>query len=93
MTPFRDQLFVVLTLRRRDDQTLLTFRLLTKAHSTCALCQNRRLFRLTCLEKVSNPRQTTRDIARLGRLLRNTRDNVTHTDLITVFQGDNRAGR
>ena len=46
-----------------------------------------------CLEQVRDTRQTTGDIAGLGRLLRDTGDNVTDGDLCTIRHTDDCADR
>src|SRR5512138_529295 len=93
MTPFRNQLFVLLALLIRDDQTTLALGLLTEAHGARVLGEDRGVLRFARFEQVGNARQTTRDIASLRRLLRDTCDDVAHRDLHAVFQAHDRTRR
>src|SRR5690606_28520068 len=85
VTPLRNQLLVrIATIGRRDDQTALALGLFAEADGAADFREDRRLFRATRLKQVGNTRQTTGDVAGLRSFLRDTRDDVTDTDLCTV---------
>ena len=78
VAPLRNQLLMTLTRLIGNDEATLALGFLAEADRTGVLGHDRRLFRLASLEQVGNTRQTTRDIAGLRRLLRDTRNDVTH---------------
>ena len=57
---------------------------LAEADRTGVLRHDRRILRLAGLEQVGNTWQTTRDVTRLRRFLRNTCDDVTDGNLGAV---------
>src|SRR5690606_20567849 len=71
----------------------LALRLLTEADRTRVLGEDRRILRFARLEQIRDARQTAGDVAGLGRLLRDTRDDVADRDLRPVLEADDRAGR
>src|SRR6202035_112553 len=83
MAPLRDQLLVLVGPFVGDDQAALALGFLAETDRARALRQNRRILRLTGLEQVGDTRQTTGDVASLGRLLRDTRYDVAHGHLGT----------
>src|SRR5690606_7613299 len=89
----RDQLLVLLAVRALDDQPLLALGVLAEADHAGLLGQDRRVLRLARLEQVGHARQTTGDVAGLGRLLRDLGDHVTHAHRGAVLQVDDRARR
>src|SRR5690606_35331196 len=94
VAPLRNQLFVRLAaIGRRNHLTTLALGFLTERDGAADLRQDRRLFRTARFEQVGNTRQTTGDVAGLGSLLRDTRDNVTHIDLGTVGNTHQGVGR
>src|SRR5699024_10496356 len=66
---------------------------LTERYGPADLRQDRRLFRPAGLKQVSNPWQTTGDVARLRTRLGNTRNCVTQLDACAVSQCDQRVCR
>src|SRR5690606_24276367 len=93
VTPLRNQLLVLLTVFVGDDQAALALRLLAEADRTRVLGEDRRILRFARLEQIRDARQTAGDVAGLGRLLRDTRDDVADRDLRPVLEADDRAGR
>src|SRR5690606_9665790 len=93
VTPLRDQLLVAFPRLVRNDETTLALGFLAEADGTGVLGHDRRVFWFPRLEQVGHPGQTAGDIARLGRLLRNTRDDVAHLYLGAVAHADDCARR
>ena len=62
VTPFRNQLFVLLTIVLGDYETLLTLGLLAKAEDTGNLGKYCRFFRFTGFKQIGNTWQTTGDV-------------------------------
>src|SRR5690606_25156840 len=85
LAPLRNQLLMHLaTIIRGNDQTYLALGFLAERHLAALFREDRRFFRLARFEQVGNTRQTTGDVTGLGRFLRNTCNNATHTDLGTT---------
>ena len=94
VAPLRDQLLVP----SHRPSVVITSRCLPlvslpKLTVPDASARMRRLLGLARLEQVGNPRQTAGDVAGLGRLLRNTRDDVADVHLSAIRQVDDGAGR
>src|SRR5690606_14673849 len=89
VTPLRNQLLVrIAAIDRGNDQATLALGFLAEGDSAADFCQNRRLLRTTRFEQVGNTRQTTGDIAGLGRFLGNTCQHVTDSHLRAIGQVD-----
>ncbi len=78
MTPLRNQLLVTLAVLFSKDQATLALGFLAEADRTRVLGHDRRILWLTRFEQVGHTRQTTGDIAGLGRRLWDARDDITH---------------
>ena len=76
-----------------DDQATLALGFLTEADRAGVLGHDRRILRLASLEQVGNTRQTTGNVTRLRRFLRNSCDDVTDGYLRTVRHADDGANR
>ena len=90
---FGNQLFVLVAVRVLDDQALLALGVLAEADDARTLGQDRRILRLAGLEQVGHARQTTGDVAGLGRFLRDLGDDVADADRRAILQVDDRARR
>src|SRR5207245_9675299 len=87
------QLLVLLAVVGGDDEAPLAFGLLAETHGARALREDRRILGLACLEEVGDTRESSGDVARLGGLLRNARDDVAHRHARAVLEADERARR
>src|SRR5690242_7576949 len=90
VAPLRNQLLVLVAVHVADDQALLALGVLAEADHARALGEDRRLLGLARFEKIRDARQTARDVARLRRFLRNTRDDVADADLGAVLERHDR---
>src|SRR6056297_1899314 len=93
LTPLRNQIFVRIALLVGNHQALLALGLLAVADGTRGFGKHRRFLRTPGFEKVGHARQTTGDVAGLGRFLRNARQNVADFHFLTVTAVDHGAGR
>src|SRR5262245_53094952 len=80
---FRDEVLLRLLVLavRLDDHAALVLVVLAEAHGARGLGDDRRLLRPARLEQLRHPRQTAGDVAGLGTLGRDTRDDVARRDL------------
>src|SRR4029077_6677815 len=90
--PLRDQLLVLLAVVAGDDQAPLALGFLAEARGAGLLGQNRRVLRLTRLEHIRTTRQTAGDVAGLGGLLRDTRDDIAQRHTRAVLEADEGTG-
>ena len=88
---FRDQIFVSDAVEIGDDQTLLALRILTERYRTRNFSKQSRILRRTRLEQLGHTRQAAGNVARLRRLLRDTRHHFANANLLAVLDRDNRA--
>src|SRR2546429_6611768 len=93
LAPLRNQLLVLLTVVRGDDQAPLALGLLAEAPRAGFLREDRRVLRFSRLEQVGDARQAAGDVAGLGRLLRDARDDIAHRHARAVLETDERARR
>src|SRR5690606_28640641 len=93
VTPLRDQLLVGLAFRAGEDQALLALGVATEAHGAGDFGQDGRLLRLARFEQVGHARQTAGDVAGLGRLLRDTGNDVADIHFGIVGDADDGARR
>src|SRR5690606_25012824 len=76
-----------------DDQTLLALGVLAEGNRTRDFSQHAGILGRTGFEQLGHTRQTPGNVAGLLRLLRNTRQNLTHLHVLTVTHRDQRAHR
>ena len=74
-----------------NHQTLLALGVLAERNGTGDFSQHAGILRRTRLEQFGHTRQTAGNIAGLGGFLRNTRQHITHADMLTILHGNDRA--
>ena len=88
MTPLRNQILVALARLVGQHQTAFALGFLTKTNRAGVFSHNRRFFGLSGLEQIRDSWQATRDVTRLRRCLRNSRNDVTHSNFGTIAHTD-----
>ncbi|MDT4833663.1 hypothetical protein FQZ97_672800 [compost metagenome] len=89
----RNQELVAHTFQVGDDQALLALGVLAERDRAGDVGQHAGVLRRTGFEQLGHTRQTAGNVAGLLRFLRNTRQDFTHSDLLAVAHGDQRANR
>ena len=94
MPPLRDQLLIEdVAVLVANHQALFTLGFLTEFDDAGFFGEDSRFLGLACLEQIRNPWQTAGNITGLGRLLRNTGDDVTHRQFSAVGYVDDGTSR
>ena len=87
-----DQELVSDTIHIRDHQALFALGIFAERNRTRTFGQHAGILGHTCFKQLGYAWQTAGNVARLAALLRDARQHIAHSDMLAIFDGDNRAG-